>query len=441
MSLAEDSISYTDFVLYVGTGLLGGALIGLERERAQLSEGSKKRATIPGFRSMGFVGLYGSLSSFLALALGGPGALALMLAFPAAAITLLVVLYAYARMVKGSAYGFTTYLVILVTFLIGVLAGMGLVLEAASISVAVSLLLAMKDPIVRLTKSMSYQELVAMLEVAALIVIVGPLVRTYSTLIPWIDVFSVYLFFTAVVGISFASYVAARLWGARGVVTGSFLASLVNSEAVIASLASRRGLSYRPAMMLTALIVSAMQLRSSALAALALALAGLGEVTLYSPFIALALFSIGVSRYASLTLQRGVDDVPSTPPKNPLDWAAALRGASVYLALIAVTKIMAPSLEGPSQVLAAGIIGLLGGVASATAALLTLATSIDVLGAQGAAVGMLASIFSATLNKVIYARVVGVEKDAIRGIAVASLLLSLAPLALAIITLVFVELE
>ena len=427
--MAEDLIPYEEFVLRVGTGLLGGALVGLERERAQLSARGKKGGGIPGFRSMGLVGLYGSLASVIASSLGPPEAISMLL-LPAAAIGLLVLIYAYARMVKGGTYGFTTYLVILLTFLIGVLAGLGMVLEAASVSVAVSLLLALKDPVVRLARSISYPELVAMLEVAALIVIVGPLVRTYSTLIPWIDVFDAYLFFTAVVAISFSSYAAARIWGSRGVIAGAFLASMVNSEAVISSIVSRGPLSGSTAAMATALVASAMQLRSSALAGLALVLAGVREPGAYLALALLASIALAAARYAHQNLSK--NPPPQATPASPLDWAAAARGAAAFLLLASTAKLAAGATGGQGGLLTAALLGLLGGAASATAALLALATVAEDLGAEPALAGMLLSIHSATLNKILYARASGATGETLRGVAAASIALSIPPLALAL---------
>ncbi len=428
--MAEPITSYEDFLLRVGTGLLGGALVGLERERAQISgRSSKKPGAIPGFRSMGLVGLYGSLSSVTALTLGGLAGEAMLL-IPASAVTLLVMLYAYARMIKAGAYGFTTYLVVLLTFLVGVMAGLGLVLEAAGVSVAVSMLLALKDPIVKLARSISYSELLAMLEVAALIVIVGPLVREYSRLVPVIDLFTAYIFFTAVVAVSFGSYAAARMWGSRGAVAGSFLASMVNSEAAMSSVFSKPPRDFRTSALLTSLIVSAMQLRSSLLASIALLLSG-ASLALTAPFAALAAFSLALAKYSSEMLREAYNVPPAV--RSPLDWAAALRGALVYIALTLLAKFLA-SWAGPqSGLVAAMLVGVIGGAASATASLLSLASAAGELGFENAVAGMLMSIFSATLNKVFYARAAGAGGEVLRGVAYASIILSLVPLVIALV--------
>ncbi|MCE4611738.1 MAG: DUF4010 domain-containing protein [Desulfurococcales archaeon] len=430
--MVEAVASYEDFLLRVGTGLMGGALVGLERERAQISgRSSRKAVTIPGFRSMGLVGLYGSLSSIIALSLGGTAGNAMMI-LPAAGIVMLVLIYAYARMVKAGTYGFTTYLVVLLTFLVGVMAGMGLILEAAGVSVAVSMLLALKDPIVKLARNISYSELIAMLEVAALIVIVGPLVREYSQLVPLFNLFTAYLFFTAVVAISFGSYAAARIWGAQALVAGAFLASLVNSEATMSSVFARPPKGARTSALITSLIVSAMQLRSSILAAIALLIAG-GEPTLLAPLAIVALASIVAAKYSSDAI-RGIE-TPIPQPRNPLDWVAALRGALIYVLLTIMAKaIVEAAPQGGA--LAAAIVGLLGGGASATAALLSLASTAQDIGLANALAGMLLSMFSATLNKIFYARAAGAKGDVLRGVGVASLALSIPPLLASILVLV-----
>jgi len=263
-----------DFVIDIIIALLGGVLIGLERERAQLRPDKEpsKTATMPGMRSFGLLSMYGATVAYFAKYLAGGlsgGSTILPIAF--SSFALIVIVHAYARMVKQRVLGITTYLVMLITFLVGFLAGLGLHLESASLSVLVTLILALKYPAERMAASISYSEMLALLEVAAISLVVGPIVKSYAEAQNVEILYKVYIFFTIILTISFISYVAARVWGSKGLLYAAALGSLVNSEATISSVTSiisklqDKALRSKLLSATTRIILSILQVKSAAL--------------------------------------------------------------------------------------------------------------------------------------------------------------------------------
>jgi len=259
-----------EFILNALIALLGGTLIGLERERAQLAGSEAKTGSIPGMRSFGVLAVYGAVVAYAAGA-----ADSLLVASSLAAFTILLGFHAYTRMVKQGVLGVTTYIVMLATFFMGVLAGLGLRIESAALSVIITLVLALKRPAERLAKALRYDELLAMLEVAAIALVLGPIIRAYSQAYGAEILFKVYAFFTIVLLLSLTSYAAARLWGARGILYAAALGSLVNSEATISSVTSIVGELADPEVrrrllrLLIPTIIAVLQVRASMLMVLA----------------------------------------------------------------------------------------------------------------------------------------------------------------------------
>ncbi|MCE4603647.1 MAG: DUF4010 domain-containing protein [Aeropyrum sp.] len=435
--MVEQPVGYEDFILRVGTGLLVGALIGLERERAQIASRSKKSVSIPGFRTMGFIGLYGSLTGYIGVYLlpfTGPFGTMGFIILSYILIALIVLLYAYARTIKIGAMGFTTYVVMFITFTAGVMTGMGLVLEGASAGVVGGLLLALKEPVVRIARAIKYQELIALMEVAAVFLVLGPTVYYLRSYITLIDIFQVYLFFAAILALSFSGYIAARIWGVKGYVSSMVLGSLVNSEAVVASIASRTSTTPNVIFHSTITILGVMQARIAVLALYALLISGYlkispltleGEAPILIMIMTLA--STAAARMASITLQREAEHIT---PKAPLDWNTAIKGALAFLLLTLIINSTVGATGGYTGELAVLALSIIGGFISANATLLSLAGLLTTLGPDSFSVGVLGTALGASLNKVLYARAIGAPKPTLREIARASIAMSLLPSAL-----------
>jgi len=429
-------VETSEFLVRILTGLMGGVLIGLERERAHISR-RQRTASIPGLRTFGLVSLYGSLSSFIASTFTGsvPGASMIL---PASIVVILafIALYAYVRMMHQRAMGITTYIVILNAYLVGVLAGVGLVLEAASTAVLITIILAVKTPALKLARALKYSELIAMLEIAAIFLILGPLIQAYSAKIQFIDIFRVYLFFAIVLLLSFTSYAAARLWGARGLIYATALGSLVNSEAMIGSVTRIIGelgdKEVRASLLgrLTSLVISVMQLRASLLAIAALYIFGGLKALESSIIVMLPLISASIL-ILTITARTSTRVKVTLAVESPLSWGTAAKSATAYLILAIAATIAAK--EGYMETVT--IIGFIGGWVNATATILSLSSIIGSAKACSVISGILLSIATATLNKLLYADTTGLEKREVVILRKWSIGLSTLPFTLAVVAM------
>ena len=420
------AVEASEFMTRMLIGVLGGALIGLERERAQRIS-ARKKGNVPGMRTFGLISLYSSTLSYMSMEIIGDSSL---LVVGTIAIIILVYMYAYARMYKLGVYGITTYIVFLNTIIVGALAGAGLVLESGALSILVTLILALKTPAMRIAERIRYEELLAMLEVAALFVIIGPIVQQYSKHIEFIDVFKIYIFFTIVLGLSFTSYIAARILGARGFVYAAILGSLVNSEAVVASvtrLIADMGEEFKRRLLnaIIPLIISMMQIKTIALSLIAVYLfSGAGEPYYINYLGLIAVIDLAIIAWSWRQSHYNIDISVETP----LSWSSAVRAALAYMMLTIGTKLLA-SLGIPQTHI---IIGILGGLANATATILSLASTIGDIGLCNAMAGMTLSIATATLNKMLYADT-GSLGDSYRIVVFWSILLSIPPVLASIV--------
>jgi uncharacterized membrane protein (DUF4010 family) len=405
--LVESSLEYAEFALRLLTATLGGALIGIERERMQLGRARARAGSMPGVRSLGLISMYGCLASIAAILVSGGSGLEFSLAFSSLTLSLALFLaiYMYTVVSGGRATGVTTFMVVLVAYMVGVLAGFGRLIEAASISVLATLLLALKNTAVSLAKAISYEELIALMEVAALAIIVGPIVAVYSPLIPWVDIYRVYLFFLLVLTVSLLSYGAARIWGPRGLVYGATLGSIANSEATIASVTRLIGSLPLNATekvgvvrLFTVLVTSVMQARSATLALASIAIfAGPHEIREAPTLMVLALTSTSI---AMISFNRGANlNMPPVAIVSPLSWYSAVKAALTYTLLVTLAKLL-EILEAPG--IAYVPLVILGGFANATATILGVVSTVSFIGVGYASTLTLLAIASATLNKIVY---------------------------------------
>ena len=424
--MAEDLTSV--FIVRMLTGLLGGILIGLERERAHIARRRGRGGSIPGMRTFGLMALYGSLSSYIGSVIIGPGTAGWFLVVSVIPILAFILLYAYTRMLKQRIMGITTYIVMLNTFLVGIMAGMGLILESVSIAVMVTLILAVKTPAERIAASINYRELLAILEVAALFLIIGPIISSISSIVKFIDLMKAYLFFTMVLALSLTSYIAARIWGQRGLVYSTMLGSLVNSEAMVGTItrtiSSLGGESRRRLLVdLTPIIIGVMQARSAILIIAALYIFGgldsLRAFPVILPLIAASTIVIYVFYRMSLKGE-GME----VSVESPLSWGTAARSALAYILLTIASTVLAKS--GVLETLL--LLGFVGGLVNATATILSIASVLPTVGLCTVVKSMLLAVAAATLNKPLYADYQALKRSEELLIWRISLLMALIPL-------------
>lgn len=217
------------FLAQMLVALALGALIGLERERHRL-----QGLVLAGIRTFPLVSMSGVILVRVAEALGADYLVAVGLGV----FGLFALLFAYVRHTLNQT-GFTSPITLFVTYLVGVLIGLGMMLEGIAAGVAAVVLLFTKERLHRLAEVMTEKELAGALQFIVLAFILFPLFRD-EAIDPYgvVNPKQILLIVVFVSAISFVSFLAMRTFGARkGLEVSGVLGGLVNSEATTASVA------------------------------------------------------------------------------------------------------------------------------------------------------------------------------------------------------------
>ena len=207
-----------------------GALIGLDRERA---EARKPHQEFAGVRTFPLIALAGAIPM---LVIDSTGPALLVVSFLTVAA---VALTSYVRTSRTGDVGATTEMAAVTTFLLGVLAGAGQLVVAGAAGVTIAILLVAKPRLEAFSHALTSDELAATLELAVISVIILPLLpnQGYG---PWaiLNPYDIWFVVVLVSGLSFAGFVAIRLLGERrGLTIAAVVGALVSSTAVTMSMA------------------------------------------------------------------------------------------------------------------------------------------------------------------------------------------------------------
>jgi uncharacterized membrane protein (DUF4010 family) len=224
----------TDFetlALRLGVALAIGLLIGVERGWKERTEPEGSRTA--GLRTHALLGLIGGIAAVLSLGLGG---LVLGLAFicVAAAMISFEILHARAE----GAFDATPLVAELLVFALGAAAGLGHVEIAGAAAVAAALILVFKRSLHTWLQRITFEELSSGLVLAAMTVIVLPLLPA-EPLDPWnaVSPRNTWLLTLLVAAISFTGYAAMRIIGPKhGPMVAGVAGGLVSSSATVLSL-------------------------------------------------------------------------------------------------------------------------------------------------------------------------------------------------------------
>ena len=323
--------------------------------------------------------------------------------------------YTLYRLILLRLGGVTTLIVMLLVYTLGFASGLGYSLEAIAASAVVTLILAVKTPIARVVEKVSYEELLALFELALFYLALAPLVYTSNVSIAGIHVSVIYTFFLLVLTVSFAGYIAWRL-GAKPSIY-ALLGGFVNSEAAVALIARQA----EPPEPLTAYVNLGMQYKA---VILAIAAAMLSKGYRFATSIAPPLLA-ALAASTLIALRWRVTETIRLQFRSPLDFGVALKTVTVYAALFLAGAMLSPYLEKPGL---AAAYALIGGFVSATATIFALAAYLPPIPAIHVSAYSLA-IAAATLNKPLYARAGGRK---LHGVAKISVILAIPFIAVAV---------
>jgi uncharacterized membrane protein (DUF4010 family) len=213
--------------------LLIGALIGIEREKKKDAEPAR---AIGGIRTHALLSLVGGAAAWLARELQTPWIFVVMLGAVGA-----IAVASHVRHGRDGqdAPGMTSEIAAMAVLLLGAMAVVGNQSLAVSLAVAMSAVLAFKQPLHQWVQRIGIEDILAVIKLLIASVIVLPLVPN-EFVDPWqaINPYQLWLMVVLVSSLSLVGYVAMRWLGpARGTAITGMAGGLVSSTATTLSLA------------------------------------------------------------------------------------------------------------------------------------------------------------------------------------------------------------
>jgi len=366
-----------------------GMLTGIERERRH------KEAGIRTFTFGALLGAVGGLlgQSYALLAVG--------------LLAVLLILVSVETFRTGERAEITTSAALLVTGYVGVLAGQGHALTATALGITVAALLAWKEPLAGFSQALTDAEVRSAILLAILAFVVYPLLPE-GTVDPWhlIDPRTAWVTVILIAALGFVNYILLKLYGARGILLGSFFGGVVNSTVTVAYLGKRvdqdgqghSGLAFRG----VALATAAMLVRNAGLLAVISTSAALAVAGPLAFMTAVAFLAALLGRTRGPADPDAGDGV-ALGLRSPFSLEAALLFGLIFLALQVVGTLANRAL-GQAGFYAVSVIGGTVSSASAVASAGTLARRGAVEPGIAGAGAVLASLASAVVHVPVVAR-------------------------------------
>jgi uncharacterized membrane protein (DUF4010 family) len=396
------------FAVALGIGLL----IGVERGWRQREEEAGGRTA--GIRTFSLTGILGGACGALALGLGGGAAGAIVVAAGLAVYAGALVAFARIEARAKQNFSATTTIAGIATFALAACAMLGDLRIAAAAAVAMTALLALREPLHGLVAGIAWPELRSMIVLLAMTFIVLPLIPD-RPLTPAIDVNprEVWLIAIVLAAVSFSGYAAVKYFGARhGILLAAAAGGLVSSTAVTLANARHAAQSKGTPRILVAGVALATAI--SFLRVIAV-VAALKPEILWHAAAPLAAATLAAAGIAGLFAFRGRGgEETRIALRNPFQFWPVI-GFALFLGVIVLLAQLANRWFGAAGTMV-GAAAL--GLADVDAVTVSLARLVpEALGAREAAFGVLAAVATNTLSKLVigagiggaaFARLVGV---------------------------------
>lgn len=332
-----------DFMTKFLVALIVGGLIGIERER--------KSTIIAGVRTFTLTAVFGMLASRFASEISS-----LILVAAVIFIGAMAAEAYWVKSMKLKTFGITTVMALLITFFLGVAVDRGYLLGSAMVSVIITFLLASKEILQHLVRSLTQVEIMDALKFGIVSIVVLPVLPN-RTVDPW-GLFNpslAWLMVVLVLGISFVAYIAMKLLGLhRGIGVTGLLAGMVSSTAVTTMMAER--VRKNPKMLEHAVIVivlasSVMFVRTEIISAI---INPQVAMAMLFPMAAAAL--VGTSE-SLVKISRFKETMPGAMELgSPFAFSPAIKFAAFFAAVLALSQL-ATTYFGASGIYMVSVLG------------------------------------------------------------------------------------
>lgn len=385
-----------------GIALLLGLLVGLEREWAKAGD----KSLFAGIRSFPLIALLGATAAMVSHQQGATWFLALTFF----GFALLV---ATSHYVSGAVpgHGTTTEITSLIVFLFGVLAYWGHLALAASLTVVVTIVLSMKEPLHELARRVESQDIYATLKFAVVSIIVLPLLPDAPVRSPVFgDVLSVlnprriWLLIVFVSGIAFVGYILSKVVGARrGIALTGLLGGIVSSTAVAVSMAERSREEGRlaPQFALAVVLAATMMFPRTIIEVAFVNTALAADIVV--PLLGAGVFGVVASGY--LWFSGAKPEAETVRLRNPFRLAPAFQFGFLFAVMLVLSKLALMKFSTRGVFVAAALGGLIN-TRPIALSVANLALTGDIGGANAVAAVMIAALAN-TFMKGTYSAVAG----------------------------------
>lgn len=324
----------------VAVALAIGLLVGLERGWQTRDESDRQRTA--GLRTFALTGLLGGICGLLSLATS-PAVLATGLIAYTAALTT----FSYLEATDEKNFSVTGVVAGILTFVLGSYAVLGNETVAVAAAVAMVILLALRDYLHGWVRALTWPEMRSVLVLLAMSFLLLPVLPDRA-IDPWGALNPAEIWFLAILiaAISFAGYVAVRIFGDRmGVALAAFVGGLASSTAV--TLSFSRLAREQPDS--TRLLAGGILLAGAVMLARILVLAGVIKPALLGPLLLPTLAGGAVLLAGSGALLRGgqvrssqgdLQQPSKLEVKNPFDLGTVLKLAGLIALIMVIAKVL-----------------------------------------------------------------------------------------------------
>lgn len=395
--LADIVGSFNQEYLGIFLSLALGLFVGIERERS---------GKMAGVRTFALVCLSGSTLAIINQELLSVLGMTMVLVF-----STLMGFKHISTDTEGVSLSLTTSAALVVTYISGMLAGMGEPLVASIVSIITAGLLISKDTLHDFAGDISKEEFFSALELLALSVIVYPFIPN-ENLGPTgsIDLQLVWILIIAVSGLGFVNYILVKKYQQKGFMATGFFGGLVNSTAVIGTIADRVSQGNTTSSLAVGAVLlanSAMALRNSVIVG---AFIPRSFLVVAIPLMSVTVFGILISYYVS--------DFDSDFNGSDLNSPFSLRNVLVFggiFMIILVISSLSTEYLGDAGFYVTMFLGGLVSSGSSTTTAVTLASTSQI-SVEVASLGVLLGTVSSILAKILLIK--SVESSIIKPVAI-----------------------
>lgn len=331
---------------------------------------------------------------------------------------------------QDESYGLalTTSVSLLVTYSVGVLIGFEYYSAAITIAVLSSALLALKKELHSFAWGLTKEEMQSAIEFAIIAFVIYPILPS-ETIDPWgvVDLQLVWILVIAISTIGFINYVLAKRYQERSFLLTGFLGGLVNSTAVIVSVARhvKENPQLQPLIVGSILLAnSAMAIRNAVIVLVFHPTAGLSV----APLIAIAIVGVGMTVYMSTKDDAGIENELS----SPFSLKNALSFGGLFLIVLIIAGAAEQLFGSIGFLVTAFVSGLVSSGTTTTTAITLFSTSS--ISAETLTFGVLIGTIASILVKIVFAA--KINRSLIRPVAIYNMVLILVGIGTAIIVTV-----